>query len=672
MASPFQQQVRQRKFLYLALILVLFTVAWGWRRGVIDGLADRLAVREQSRGEVDLTGAGVRLALTGSRGLVTCILWSSAIDKQKKNQWNDLEVLVRSLTKLQPHFITPWLFQSWNLAYNVSVESDRVRDKYFYVTRGVELLAEGERQNRYHPDLRWSTGHYMQHKIGLSDETNYMRSLFQLSLIGPNLRDPARFWRQAESGPEFNPGEFEKFCRDNPQLVRRLRAGMQRDNLREQKRQFTCERPEDVVQFLEDNYAVPSLFRTEALPVDVPAQARPWLASRRDVLLDPENRFPPLPPQRDGMFDPTALTDQSALRDDTDGYAAAHAWYCYSQEALPPPGPLPGSSEDITDPARQRRPRYMTTLIFRDYPAQACRYMAERLQQEGWFLDEGYDLGEWFPGGKEVRVGTGVEWSRLAWQRSFRAWQSHGKENRLLFDSESDEQNMRSLAGRFASRNNLEVGQNPPEMREEDMTPEQREEYRAAKYLFEYNFYRQVSNFAHHYNRALVEKELEAVTCRRFFYDAIQLDLSGSPRPALDLYRTPVENRAWPGKKLSPLEAWRDLVLLRNKEYRRDNSNQEQNAEIHLRYLRLQNRFDGRRLKETLGKAAVVLPLVPTFAADHFRAPVVPGPFEGTDEEGRPLIEKANFDTAMDRLNLARPRPAAPPPPSPEGAAPGM
>ena len=108
------------------------------------------------RGDVDVTECRGPLAqsLTGSRGLATCVLWNNAIEKQKKNQWNELEVLVRSLTRLQPHFITPWLFQSWNLAYNVSVESDRVSDKYFYITRGIELLAEGERQNRDNPDLR--------------------------------------------------------------------------------------------------------------------------------------------------------------------------------------------------------------------------------------------------------------------------------------------------------------------------------------------------------------------------------------------------------------------------------------------------------------------------------------------------------------------------------------
>ena len=127
MASPFQQQVRQRKLLYIGLILALFSVSLFWRGSIINPLAAALAIREKDRGEVELVGSVVRLSLTGSRGLAICVLWNNAIDRQKKNQWNELEVLVRSLTKLQPHFITPWLFQSWNLAYNVSVESDRPR-----------------------------------------------------------------------------------------------------------------------------------------------------------------------------------------------------------------------------------------------------------------------------------------------------------------------------------------------------------------------------------------------------------------------------------------------------------------------------------------------------------------------------------------------------------------
>lgn len=691
MASPFQQQVRQRKFLYIGLILVLFTASWVWRQNVINVLAERLSIREQSRGEVELTGAVVRLGLTGSRGLATCVLWANAIEKQRKNQWNELEVLVRSLTKLQPHFITPWLFQSWNLAYNVSVESDRVRDKYFYITRGIELLAEGERQNAYHPDLRWSIGFYTQHKICLSDETNYKRSLLQLSLIPPNERDPSRFWKQTEQGPEFNWQEFEDFCKNHPQLMRRLKQGMHRESARDKRRQFTCERPEEFVKFLEENYNVPGWYQVDPLPPGG-SQARLWNPAKKDVLLPPESRFPVLPPPHSGAFDPEAMTSDSPARDDTDGYTVSHSWFCYAQEPLPAPSKtLPGNSEPIVNPARQRRPKHMTTLIFRNYPAQGCRYMAERLQQEGWYGDEGWDASELFSeargegqGSKDHRYGGGKAWSLDAWKRAFRAWQSHGEENLLLFPSPQAEQNMKERAERFARRYGIQVGTNPPTLREEDLSPEEKLEYDAAKYMFEYDFYRRVSNFPHHLNRSFVEQREETVACRKLFFQAEQLDMAGSPRPALDLYRTPIDGdkdprvagvEAWRGKKLSPLEAWRDLVLLKNKEFRRDSFNQEQAAEYEIRFQFLFDRFDGRKMREDLVKAAPLLPMVPKVLPDVFRLPLALGPLDVVDDEGVPLIPDPTRETTLDRMGRPRlPHPdqqqQQPPPGSPPEGAP--
>ena len=144
MASPFQQLALRRKLISIGLIVAGLTASLLFRSYVVEPRADQLALREQNAGAVELSGSAIRLSLTGLRGLASCILWMNAIERQKKNQWDELEILVNSITKLQPHFVTPWLFQSWNLAYNVSVESDRVKDKFFYVTRGIDLLGEGE------------------------------------------------------------------------------------------------------------------------------------------------------------------------------------------------------------------------------------------------------------------------------------------------------------------------------------------------------------------------------------------------------------------------------------------------------------------------------------------------------------------------------------------------
>src|SRR6478672_975821 len=203
MPSPLQQTSTRRKLLYFALILAIYVVNTFFWRGVASPLtggvappwtmtarANELELRETSQGDPDLIGSTVSLCLTGSRGLAVTALWKAAIDRQARNEWNELELLVRLLTKLQPHFLTPWLFQSWNLAYNVSVESDRVKDKYFYIARGIELLAQGERLNRDNPDMRFWIGFYFNNKFGSSDEKVTLRSLLQMSGIDPAKRDP--------------------------------------------------------------------------------------------------------------------------------------------------------------------------------------------------------------------------------------------------------------------------------------------------------------------------------------------------------------------------------------------------------------------------------------------------------------------------------------------------
>src|SRR2546421_388569 len=92
------------------------------------------------------------------------------------------------------------LFTVSLLHRKIVVECDRPRDKFYYVSRGLELLAEGERRNQGTPDedvrpgrmrfpgnpeMRHYMGFYYQLKIGNSDEKNTMRSLLDLSCIDP-------------------------------------------------------------------------------------------------------------------------------------------------------------------------------------------------------------------------------------------------------------------------------------------------------------------------------------------------------------------------------------------------------------------------------------------------------------------------------------------------------
>lgn len=606
-----------RKVVYLVLIVGLFFTSFLWRRYSIEPQAEELAILEKSHGEVELSGTLVRLILTGSRGVTTTTLWMYAIEAKKKNRWNELQFYVSALTKLQPHFITPWLFQSWNLAYNVSVESDRPFDKYYYIAEGTKLLAEGERKNRNIPDMRYYIGFYLHHKIGISDETNVMRSLLQLSMLPPNERDPARF-RSAEGVRGINWQEFESFCKAHPKLVRRLTVGIRRDDEREQKRQFTCQTAEQVVDFLEENWRLPGVYREVAQTVAGAA----W-AKKDDTLADSEKRFPPVPPQRtpeppQQLFAPAdgfqELTETTTLTDAVDCQMLARAWYGYAQEPIPPPGKYAGSTQTPTDPRRQRKPKQIATLLFRQYPALAQSQHCRDLQQEGWFDDEPWSIPYLFEP-LENRFSNGTtaaiqladaDASQAQWRAAASMWRKHAEANHLIFRPAVEEVNQTRLANDYWAAHKLPPLSDPLRLDESSLTAEQRErlrpeqkrdlliglakskmtdqqqqEFEAALVIYELSIYRNVSNFQHHYYTAGVEAERETVVGRKRFAQALEHKFLADPERALAVYLRP-----------DALPAWRDKVLAwplyeTHREYREDADIQEETFNTYLEYLLL-------------------------------------------------------------------------------------
>lgn len=404
MGKSFQQQSLQRKLTYFFLIALLFGATLFLRKQYVIAKAEDLGLRERDQGEVELTGSALRLTLTGSRGLVVCALWVAAQDKQMRNEWNDLELLVRTLTKLQPHFITPWLFQSWNLAYNVSVESDRIKDKYFYIASGINLLAEGERRNQDNPDLRHHLGIYYQSKIGLSDEQNTFRCLFQMSCIDPLERDATRFRPKAGDRYNIDLEELRKFAEAHPFLVRRLRE------------QLNCQTPREVVDFLEANQKLPSRFQ------DVENQTNVTVSP----LKGEEDRFPVLPPRESKLF-PNEMTNDSDLPDDFNNFGAARAWFSYAQDP---------TDEAVSEPVRL--PKMLTLIIFQGYPARAQAYLAERLQKEGWFDDEPWTCKDWFAGGPVKLGDPRRNWSGEAWQHAYQMYYDHGVKHHLYMTPEAE------------------------------------------------------------------------------------------------------------------------------------------------------------------------------------------------------------------------------------------
>jgi hypothetical protein len=635
MGSPFQQQSVQRKIIYIVIILVLSFATYLVRQSTVFGIdtqANRLELREENQGAVGLTGSALRLSLLGSRGLVMCYLWMVAIDMQKKNEWNELELVVDSLTKLEPHFIRPWLFQSWNLAYNVSVESDRFRDKYFYITRGIQLLAEGERQNKNHPDLRFSMGFYNQHKIGLADEANTLRCLYELSCIdplqrdpGPNPKNPKALQKEDANGNRvIDMAEFERFCKRYPMLVRRLH-----DALR-------CETPRDIIDWLADNQRIPSRYEDKPSATD--------LEIGQTALKPPEQQFPLLPPPDSGVDDPA---NPEAM--DFDNFMDARDWYSYSIEAV----------------HSGRKPQYMAEKIFLGYPARGQAYVAEYLEKEGWFDEEGWKIKGWFPNdkfqdGREAIVGDGVNWAGRAWHKAHELYKKHGKEDGLYLEPE-EMQSLQDRAAKYRQKYNIHPSARAPGLPPEDQNnPEMVASRQAHETLYWYNFNRTMTNFPHFYFISQVEQEPQAVKARKDFFQAEQARKAGEREVALERYR-----RAMP--------EWRKL-LLDHRDFRRDANVEEDTYEVQLKYLGLLRELYGKDvqrllveenyLTQALVRPPILVPYLPSpYMIRDLELPFTTA-FDGEDSEGVPLVQDDAKERVRNRLSLPPLEPREPPSPS--------
>ena len=168
----------KRKLIYGAMILVLFGVmlpytAW------LAAEKKRRDLGEAAIGQIDTGSFMMKLFLLGGfRGIVADYLWLRAEENKKDHDWDRLKSTVELITKLQPHFLSIWTFQGWNLAYNVSVEWDAPEDKYTWIKEGIKFLQEGVAKNRRSPDLIWDTAWTYYHKVGFSDESIMLRRLF--------------------------------------------------------------------------------------------------------------------------------------------------------------------------------------------------------------------------------------------------------------------------------------------------------------------------------------------------------------------------------------------------------------------------------------------------------------------------------------------------------------
>ncbi|CAN5299479.1 hypothetical protein BH11PLA2_BH11PLA2_30140 [soil metagenome] len=594
MANPLQRAVLRRQVTYLAIIVGLFTLSMFWRgkiplpsaiadlnraselnqarrtdqvalvrpasnsfHKVTDWIASRtiaaqaapdaLDLAASDHGSADISGTAVRLLLTGSRGWATTALWWKAMDFQKRNEFHKLEQTVNAVMMLQPHFISPWLYQSWNMTYNVSVENDRLTDTFYYIARGIELLAKGERLNRDSPDMRYNLAFYIQNKFSVSDKVLTLRSLFNVACIKPSDRNPDSL--RDRTTRVIDMDKFRSFVRQNPVLCRRLR----------EKLNYT--QPEQIVRFLEDNQRVPTRYDKD----------------RQDILLPVEDRFPVLPPSfAEGPDEPNENTPE--LDDTFDAFMAARAWFSYSLVVVPPPNSDPSAFPLKTraDRFKYRMPKAPMLIIYRQGAPRSQSYLSEYLQKDGWFdgntkwyPDSKADTpGErWFPDAGEGAQGIGLQTtasSRDAWARAYTMWSLHGERSGLIVPQDKLER-LREESAAVPQDDKIAM-----------FTDEQletlglkRSNLRARDFLTAYRRNLVTTNFEYFLRTSEAEQAPETVAARQLLFEAENVRLAGKRDPAA------IRQYA------EALSAWRQ-VLLRFKAFHRQDTTEEHSYETSL------------------------------------------------------------------------------------------
>ena len=122
-----------RKIIYGLLIVAIFGALVPYANWLNEE-KKRKDLGEAAIGQVDTGSFMLKLALLGgARGIAANVLWTRAEELKREQDWDRMAATVDLITKLQPHFLSVWTFQGWNLAYNVSVEWDAPEDKYEWI-----------------------------------------------------------------------------------------------------------------------------------------------------------------------------------------------------------------------------------------------------------------------------------------------------------------------------------------------------------------------------------------------------------------------------------------------------------------------------------------------------------------------------------------------------------
>lgn len=142
----------------------------------------------------------------GLRSPIIAYLWMQADDLKSKGRYYDAQQKADLICTLQPQFAGVWVFQAWNMAYNISASAQTPDHRWLWVNNGIELLRDrgiaiNPQSLILYKELAW----IFHHKLGGNTDEMHMTYKARWASIMQHLLAPQPYGETQEAINAFRP-----------------------------------------------------------------------------------------------------------------------------------------------------------------------------------------------------------------------------------------------------------------------------------------------------------------------------------------------------------------------------------------------------------------------------------------------------------------------------------
>lgn len=126
------------------------------------------------------------IALGPLRGLIANAIWWRIVEQQDQGNYFEINQLAHWITVMQPRNAQVWVYQGWNLAFNMSAEFPDAKSKWKWVLQGIRLMSnEGLKINPDSQAIKNEIAKTFFDRIGLGvdEHSAYFQKQWALSIV---------------------------------------------------------------------------------------------------------------------------------------------------------------------------------------------------------------------------------------------------------------------------------------------------------------------------------------------------------------------------------------------------------------------------------------------------------------------------------------------------------